>query len=125
MFALILSIAEILHTIAHFVVLLGLCKVCPSDTFRRIYFTSDLVTVLLSHYIINKNGILVWIHMIIHLGAILHLFGMKSQIYTNIFKLGEQKWNGQSYPMRIFYIIGTFEDILTHCVNAYYLYYMP
>lgn len=107
MFTLILYIIEFLHAVIHLAVLLGLYKVWSGNILRMIYFTSDLLTVLLSYYIINKNGILVLVHMIIHLRAILHLFGIKSQIYTNIFKyiqIGRAKveWSKLSHEIILY-----------------------
>lgn len=116
-----IALIEFTHAFLHCLVLFGIKSVAPSINFKRIYFTSDLLTVIISYSITNCNTILVFIHVLIHVGAILYLFGVNNHLYENIFKLGEQKWKESSHGMKIFYIIGTVEDVLTHVFNFYYL----
>ena len=117
----ILATVELTHAILHLSVLMGVKSVTPSLHFKRLYFGADLFTVLLSYYLTRTNAILVFIHTIIHIGALFYLCGLHSDFYSNIFKLGEQKWQESSSIMKIVYILGTSEDIVTHLLNFYFL----
>lgn len=118
-------ISELIHAILHSFVLLGMLKTEKNIWFRRLYFSSDLLSVMFSYFILRQNAIFVLIHFVIHFGVILYLFGFGSlnrtlnSLYDKIFALSEQKWGKHSFPMRMFYIVGTSEDIVTHSLNAY------
>ena len=111
---------ELIHMFAHLLVLLG-CKLVPSNrTVKRIYFILDLVSVIIAYLIVGNNIILVLIHLFIHLNAALYLFGMKSNFFDHVFEMAEQKWSRHSYFMKIAYVAGTLEDIITHGMSVYY-----
>lgn len=121
-------VSEMSHAIMHAFVLLGLLKTERNIWFRRFYFSADLLSVLFSYFILRQNTLLVLIHFVIHFGVILYLFGFGylnqtlNSLYDKIFLLSEQKWGRHSLPMRLFYIVGTSEDIVTHSMNAYAAY---
>lgn len=124
----VIILSEMMHAILHSFVLLGMLKTDKNIWFRRLYFTSDLLSVVFSYYILRQNTLLVIIHFIIHFGVVLYLFGFGylnrslNTLYDKIFALSEQKWGRHSFPMRLFYIVGTSEDIVTHSLNAYAAY---
>ena len=112
-------IIESIHSILHLLVLLGYLKVNQNQTFRKFYFGFDLSSVIFSYLILKANGFFVMIHLIIHIGAVFHLFIKPIDTYNWIFEIGEQKWNNHSKMKHVIYILGTFEDILTHSLNVY------
>ena len=110
---------ESTHAILHLFVLLGYLKVTQDQTFRKFYFALDLLSVIFSYLILKTNGLFVMIHLIVHLGAVFHLFIKSIETYNWIFEMGEQKWDNHSKMKYVIYILGTFEDILTHSLNIY------
>jgi hypothetical protein len=117
----LLLIGECLHVVAHFAVLVGIHTVNTNLTNRKIYFSLDLLGVILSYVCFETNLMLVSIHTIIHVGAIFYLFGMKSTFYAAVYKMAEGVWENHSLLMKLSYIAGTFEDILTHMMNIYFI----
>lgn len=120
-FKLLLIGAELAHAAAHTLVLCG-CKILhPNPLFQKLYFTSDLLTVLATHYLYQTNPYLVTFHFTIHAGAVLHLLEQDHDkgFFHRVFELAAQKWSQQSWLMRTAYAVVTSEDILIHLIGAW------
>ncbi len=118
----VLIISELFHAFAHTLVLFNYYSIKRLSLYnRRVYFFFDLVSVLLSYYIVRENHILVSIHLIIHILAILQLYVNYSSFFNDVHQMAEMKYFDKSYFVIALYIIGTSEDILVHLINSFYL----
>src|SRR5437660_7534950 len=108
----LLGTLELTHSIAHTLVLFGWVSVTPHSLFRKIYFSSDLLTVGLSYYFFQTNVWLVLIHLLIHLGAVQYLFFRQPsnpqwKLFHHIFEMAENRWRNQRQLTIIIYVGGT------------------
>lgn len=120
----LLYLCELLHAYFHCLVLCGTSLTPDINIIKILYFAFDLLSVIFSYIITNKNFYLVFIHILIHIGALLHLLGLHIffyNFYDSVFKMGSQKWYDQTLLMKTLYIFGTVEDIITHLMNAYFI----
>jgi hypothetical protein len=116
-----LFIIEIMHAIMHYAVITKIFTIKKiSLIYRRLYFSCDFITVIISFLILRGNLVLTAIHFIIHILAICHLFNIyETSFFKQVFELAEQKWN-KHIIIKILYILGTYADILIHILNAYH-----
>lgn len=119
----ILALIEFGHALGHVFVLTGLHSIkFQSCEFRIFYFSLDLISSILSYILTQKNFTMVFIHFMIHVFAVLHLIKPFSELYKNIFELAEHRFSDKPNAHLVFYVIGTTQDILTHCINGFLLY---
>tara|TARA_Y100000389_G_C17086872_1_gene329358 strand:- start:81 stop:479 length:399 start_codon:yes stop_codon:yes gene_type:complete len=126
----ILSISSIYNSIGHILVLSNLYSIKNIDLFnRKIYFTFDLITVILSFlYLKNKKikykniyYLLVLIHIYMHISAIIHLFYNNNIFYKNVFEMAESNFKNKKSYFVIKYYLGTIIDITVQIIHSYYL----
>lgn len=128
---LILIFLESINAIMHIAVLLNIkfiinFKNLPKFN-KKYYFMYETITSLLSFMCVYNISnymhiIMIIIHLYIHSYAIGYKLKLyKSNFYKNVFKMANYNFDEIDKSHRIGYILGTLQDIITHCLNAYYL----
>ena len=114
-----LCLAESVHTVAHIAVLTQALSIQgQTAAIRLAYFSSDLLTSLLSYGLTRQNLPLVTIHTVIHAAAAAHLLGIRTKFFKDVLEMGELKFAGKRPFTILMYVLGTLEDIATHSLNA-------
>ena len=119
-----LFICEVYLTITHAIVLSGGFSIAwiPWTWMRASYFCFDALVVMATFAVIRTNHVLIAIHLTIHTLAIAQLAHDWSPFFRNVYLMAEQDYGDKSQWHVLGYVVGTLEDIATHCVNAYVLF---
>ena len=115
----IIGFLEFSHFILHLCVLSGYLKLTTNLKYKKIYFTIDLISVIIAYLFLKTPLLLVLIHFIIHFQALLHLFEFKSDFFAFVFDTAHQNLVVKSRIMQTLYILGTLEDIFLHAIGFY------
>eukprot|EP01084_Bolivina_argentea_P059567 108801_1 len=113
--------------IGHVLVLLGMFSIGNMTLYRRqVFFSFDgamgVIGWAFCKNTSTKHKIMVLVHSLIHIGAAFHLFSVqRTNLYSDIFAMGELDFNDKKTAVIVFYIYGTTQDICTHGLNLYHL----
>ena len=125
-----LFLLEAWHTWNHLLVLFGVLPfVLLPEWVRQMYFPLDLASALCSAlYLWRSNTCMhgystyYWamagLHMFVHVSTVAF---WHSWFFQQVFELAEYKFCGKPHWVISIYMLGTAQDIVTHCVNAYLL----
>ena len=135
----VLVLSECAHIVVHLTVLFQFFSIESFGRNARIlYFSWDAVSSLFcylfytavgfqkhssSHLGFGIRAVTLWvlIHLTIHLLAVLQLVTGFPVSFSEAFEMAELNFNAKTQCAILLYTLGTFQDVLTHCINAIFM----